>query len=391
MKVQSLLQAVLSHAALVLAGSRAWEASIAVNRANASHALFSRDSTLSNSYGNGSVSSGHTGYIGKRWIGNPNSPSHDFPYKLWENGNIDVCFEDKSHTHKGTSKTTEAILKDDLTAARELWRNVGLDNKDNHFAFEFRDRAWCDSHRRNDYLEIAYAGEGVRKMATSPGQVIKTSDTPTDGEAGSTSILSDLTTMGMKNVVSNYAHEMGHAWGLFHEHQNPMFWSSDYSSFERDKAFFGKDNWNCKNLLDYEAAVARVDANDKLQDYEKPKHKEWLCTKRSIALTYDFSGHDYLPIEHAKWEQGRKEPDYDSIMIYPSDCGAKPGTKILLQKPSGKDIDPVYKPTKNDVKGLKTLYSMPTSKTKKFLGAIGSAVKDTFDKDRKKDSDSTCK
>lgn len=191
-----------------------------------------------------------------------------------------------------------------------------------------------------------------------------------------------------------------------------MFWSGDYSSFERDKSFFGKDNWNCKNLLDYEAAVARVDANDKLQDYEKPKHKEWLCTKRSIALTYDFSGHDYLPIEHAKWEQGRKEPDYDSIMICklgkkspssrlvsstnthcldPSDCGAKPGTKILLQKPSGKDIDPVYKPTKNDVKGLKTLYSMPTSKTKKFLGAIGSAVKDTFDKDRKKDSDSTCR
>ena len=61
--------------------------------------------------------------------------------------------------------------------------------------------------------------------------------------------------------------------------------------------------------------MARVEANTQLKDYEKPKHKEWLCTKRSIALAYDFSAHDYLPIEDSRWEQGRKEPDYDSIMI----------------------------------------------------------------------------
>lgn len=38
--------------------------------------------------------------------------------------------------------------------------------------------------------------------------------------------LSDRTDVGMLDVVANDAHELGHAWGLLHEHQNPAFWTS---------------------------------------------------------------------------------------------------------------------------------------------------------------------
>lgn len=216
MKFQDVLLLVVSHAAFVQAGSRAWEASLSAHAANDSQTLFPRAaSSISGVSDYGSNSTGRAGYLGKRWIGNPNEPTKDFVYKLWDKANIPACFEDKSHQYKGASKTTEEILSDDLTAAKKLWEAVGVVNKDGYFNFEFKDNDWCKSARRNDYLLISYAGEGVRKMATSPGQAIRTSEDPRPNEAGSSMVLSNLLTMGMKNVVSNYAHEMGVSSNIF--------------------------------------------------------------------------------------------------------------------------------------------------------------------------------
>lgn len=174
-----------------------------------------RDLSDTTSYGNGKSNGSNTNtprnhQHNKRWLGIDETEFHT----LWDKGHIKVCFERTSHTHKGQDKTTEEILRADLENARNLWRGAGLDSKDGWFGFDIQDDDdYCTSRdKRYEFLLVKYAGEGVEKMATSPGKPLKLSpdnDQHPFDKLGARMQLSDSTNMGMMNVVPNYAHEMG--------------------------------------------------------------------------------------------------------------------------------------------------------------------------------------
>ncbi|KAH9434704.1 hypothetical protein MCOR27_007938 [Pyricularia oryzae] len=108
---------------------------------------------------------------------------------------------------------------------------------------------------------------------------------------------------------------MGHTWGLYHEHQNPAWWPEYYT----------------------EESVAD----------DRPEGK--------AAPTGRFGD--------AQWGTTRREPDWASVMIYPSfsgnaDRGAGKDMAALLTKPSGDLMKLVTKLGHLDVEGLKRMYSV---------------------------------
>ncbi|KAI8959038.1 hypothetical protein F5Y11DRAFT_16891 [Daldinia sp. FL1419] len=400
----------------VLAGSRAWESSIKYSRVVHHEVIQARELPFE-LYGNGTnVTKGHdasaneplpnaqyhyhdssTRSVHKRWFG---IEEDGITQRFWPQGNIKVCFEQA--VWGSDSKSTEEILRGPLEEARALWRDKGLDDDEGWFKWDVQDdKKWCsDRYNRPNFLLVIYAGPGVTNMATTPGMGPNLSpDNPanTYEKLGPRMVLSDVLTMGHQNVVANYAHEMGHSWGFHHEHQNPDWWGEAWSGEPRNNYFFGEGSFFCERLADYADAVARIDASTSLTVSEKAKEKELLCHSRKIASDWMFAGGlNYLPVlSGGQWDK-KSQPDYTSIMIYPStagngNTGSGTGQAILLTKPNGDVIKPVTRPSSLDIEGLRKMYKgSPKKSVGKLLNRKGSELFNTFKNVLKKDPDAGC-
>ena len=81
------------------------------------------------------------------------------------------------------------------------------------------------------------------------------------------------------------------------------------------------------------------------------------------------------------------------MFLDPSHAGGKivNGVKqVVLTKRNGDLIQPVFKPSKRDVAGLKKMYGVKSNFLGKILGDTGNSLKNRFDSIRKKDKDSGC-
>jgi hypothetical protein len=181
---------------------------------------------------------------------------------------------------------------------------------------------------------------------------------------------------------------------MHHEHQNQRFWDENHS--EAAGEFFGDNNWNCQNLKDYADVRAKL-----LQDWgpgEGEAKMRQACRNRRAAINLDFSAHDYLPIvDEQVLASTKKEPDWESIMIYPSGAGgvgsATNGNdqrSPILLKPDGSRIPINLKPSQRDVKGLTDLYGGALAAKWTLLGEKASTYKNKFTEIRKKAPDSGC-
>ncbi|OBT68025.1 hypothetical protein VE03_01472 [Pseudogymnoascus sp. 23342-1-I1] len=154
--------------------------------------------------------------------------------------------------------------------------------------------------------------------------------------------------IGMRDPVANMVHELGHAWGFYHEQQRPSFWKQgEYASATGSK---NQIDFICKNLADYDK-VARLDGT-----------KDDGCHSSSKAYSFKFSAHEYLPIRLPLSEQ-LDDGDYDwkSVMLYTSRVGGKVTNgvpaNVWTRASDGKVIPYNKTPSQRDVNRFNAMYA----------------------------------
>lgn len=279
--------------------------------------------------------------------------------RTWPNAEIKYCFQDAA---------TKARLLSDLQMAKEKWYAAGLPHR-----FKYTEVSLTElNNNRARVLLITYNNQ--RRLVTTPG--MKALDPADEGYRGPTMTLSDEEDVGMLDKAANYAHELGHAWGLLHEHQNPAWWGGRYTT-----AGFGEFTFNCQNLKDYAEVAARLSPGDLAE----------ACEDRNAAAAAKFSGAtEYLPIRFGGLGETfgfGGDLDMESIMLYPSGAGGlgpaskdNDGRMPVLLKADGSTIPRNLNPSAKDVEGILRLYPEAPPPTGKLLNEPSNPKSNKFKK-----------
>ncbi|WYZ42084.1 hypothetical protein EsH8_V_000979 [Colletotrichum jinshuiense] len=358
----------------VLGGSRAWEAplshqvqldrrrfeAIPVDEAGYAVRRTANNGTASNNK--------------KRWVG-LRPGAGDKPSYLWPDKTISYCFDTTDSRDK---------LEEPLELAFNMWAAAFEDGTGglNRLVYKYSmvaepGTACTGNSQRDKILVVSHNDLGVH--ATSVGRP------PLDARRpdfkGPEMKLSTRDDVGQLNIVANFAHEVGHAWGLYHEHQNPLFWRYPYGTSSDnilEGTVFG-DYWDCTALKDYWIVRGKI-TQEKGTGEEAQQIMRDVCQKQSAASNWSFSAADWLPIK-ANYRYSSGVPnfgadythvDWDSIMLYPSGAGgvgsARPptnpsedpevydGRTPVLRRNDGAKIHTNAIPSKRDVEGIKALY-----------------------------------
>ncbi|GAB0138218.1 hypothetical protein EsDP_00006457 [Epichloe bromicola] len=252
----------------------------------------------------------------KRWVSTEPLKGED---ARWPSGTIKYCWADSE---------SEKILSADLTAGRDAWYRAGLDERS--FKWEKQNALTCRGNiNRRNWLKIKYNDKGVLSTTIGLQPVNEKEDADYKGP---TMHLSDSLKVGFLERVSNYAHEIGHAWGLLHEHKEPNFWERPFSSKMgtvwgaqlKARGYRGTmTTFHCDHLSDYDEHWPKWKA-------EHPDDDE-ICVLRLTAKSNKFAGAtQYLPLA-ARFRShlgvtigaGENAVDWDSLMLYPSGAGGK--------------------------------------------------------------------
>lgn len=299
--------------------------------------------------------------------------------KLWPDKTISYCYNTQESSDR---------LADYFFEATRKWQRAQL----LHDVYKYVEAAkpgpdCVNNPQRSKMLVISYNTDG--KLETTLG--MRSLDSRDATNKGPSMTLSDKTSIGMLDITANIAHEIGHAWGLTHEHQNIYFWLPDLGEGPMSSAPFTEANFNCKALKDYLEVYNRVakDAPDDVRD---------LCRSRNVAARHGFSAAEWLPIreqmtlETGRFNRGSDDVDWESIMIYPSGAGgsgeaappaagqaldANDHRQNVLTRRDGSRIKANHDPSSRDVQGIRRLYEdnsfpqgnpvLPNSKESKFF------------------------
>ncbi|KAL8790426.1 MAG: hypothetical protein Q9213_000578 [Squamulea squamosa] len=266
-------------------------------------------------------------------------------YRVWPNAEIRYCFD---------SDQSKQRLLYNLQAAMARWYAAGLPEA--RFKLTEVSASEC-KNKRSEVLLISYNTEGV--LSTTPG--LPPLDANDPEYKGPTMTLSDSTSIGMLEIIANYAHELGHAWGLLHEHQDPTYWSMPYST----QGIGSQWTFQCQNLKDYAEVAARLSPDDMTE----------ACQSRTKAAAEKFSASQYLPLLGGGRGEGvGSSPDMESIMLYPSGAGAlgdaSPGNdqrQAILLNNDGSRVPINLQPSRRDVEGILKLYNTDWGTTNPVL------------------------
>ena len=320
--------------------------------------------------------------IEKRAISFQPSGGKDGHY-TWPDKKIKYCYADSVARDR---------LRGPLEQAMQTTWGLLLDYG---FSYEEVSLSKCDKDRIN-HLKVHYNDRG--KMSTSVGkQPVDEQwnrENPNNKVEGPTMHLSTLESIGMLDLVANVAHELGHAWGLYHEHQNPNFWVTNvedqfpegdgpiWGSFYGDDPIFKPSAFNCKALTDYEDALARA-RELAAESEEYAGIVRTFCSSQAHASKVQFSAKDWLPMSQGVPVIADDQFDENSIMLYPSGAGGvRPGNnpdgrQNVLTRADGTLLPANVVPSPMDFERLRVLYEVNIANIKELH--IRGAKKSMFD------------
>lgn len=335
-------------------GSRFWEAKAPNKRTNPSPD-YAPIETLN-----------ATSRLVKRAISIVNRPEDNALPRLWPNKKIRYCFEDENTVIKGLWQ--QAI---------ELWAPLMAHG----FSYEKVSDSECES-QRSTVLRVHYNDKGVLSSTLGIPSIDEAANEadPDHAIVGPYTRFSDMAGVGQDDIAANVAHELGHVWGLHHEHQNPRWWrlssehiSGGWPSLGRnpEETRFQTNGFNCRNLKDYNDARARVQAKIDAEpdDYKKSILQldlDRLCISQVTANKHGFSAGEWLPLAQTWHLEDDQTFDPQSLMMYPSGAGGTGLGNNRARVMVYKDNTPIpnrIAPSAMDIDRLLTLYGNPASST----------------------------
>ncbi|KAK3935546.1 hypothetical protein QBC46DRAFT_397358 [Diplogelasinospora grovesii] len=250
---------------------------------------------------------------------------------LWTGNRIPFCIDTTLDIN------TRQTIEDALVSAWGLWVAEGVRG----LVFEPGSQEECQAGESNTYLSVTIS---ETSMATTLGM----------GGAGGRMMLVMDENFGLGDRVANFAHEIGHAWGLVHEHQRPDVWTADYGGTATSNTF----TFNCQNLKDYQSTLSTNGYTPGSQPAIQ------MCLTLSAAGTAHFGGGlNYLPYEQGSVVTTSKF-DEKSIMLYASNTGGivdAGNRRDVYTFANGGQVGPNRVPSQVDVENLQTLYGIQTS------------------------------
>jgi hypothetical protein len=335
----------LSSAGGVFGGSRFWEAKAPNKRTNPTPDYLAIETLNA------------TSSLFKRAMSIQHRPNDNKAARIWPDKKIRYCFDDPNNV----------VIKGLLDSATRLWAQL----ERHGFKYEEVSDSVCHS-QRSSVLRIYYNNYG--KLSTTLG--LPVADGSDNTVVGPFMHLSDMVGVGQDDVAANVAHELGHAWGLAHEHQNPNYWEVEFTdtpagwqvNTKSDTKEFMASSFNCQNLKDHGEAVARVQAKIDAATGEERQVLEddlqRLCGSRDVALKHGFSAADWLPVVSLANLVVDSAFDRNSLMLYPSRAGGVGvgnARLIIMTYKDGTLIPNRLVPSNMDIDRLVTLYGDPAS------------------------------
>ncbi|KAM7213472.1 hypothetical protein V8F06_011147 [Rhypophila decipiens] len=287
-------------------------------------------------------------HIDKRWLAVETGTDANADHHLWPDKTVTYAFNSVGDMKANFKNLIKAI---------ELWNATGLSREE--YKWKAILRPDCLKDRTNCLLITRQDGvlkSTIAKAAAQPKHDLDGPEMFLDaGENPPTALSFEL----------SYAHEIGHVWGLGHEHQNPAFWSREFDPNQKRKGtVFTPNNFKCEQHWGFSRALRL--ANDKSRADYAETDRLLLCHVAGVASKLKFGVFEYLPVtsgyysESSALSQGPKDVDWDSIMIYPTRMN--PSSPTFFFKPDGSDIPISSGPTLQDVNGIQRMYNAKPKK-----------------------------
>jgi hypothetical protein len=312
-----------------------------------------------------------TSSIVRRAISITHRPTDNGAPRIWPNKKIRYCFE---------QRPAPTVIEGLWDQARVMWAEL----EDHGFSYEHVSDADC-IREVSSVLRIHYntLGKLASTLGIPPIDEEYNRENPATAIYGPYTHLSDLAGIGQDDINANVAHELGHVWGLLHEHQNPQRWKVSAqnnadgwgipSVAGADIRFETKD-FNCRNLKDYDTNEAEVRRKiQEARDAQPPNTRladslesdlGRRCISQQAATRIGFSAGDWIPFAQTGKYFMDDKFDELSLMMYPSGAGGNglsDARDVIMRYRDGTPIPNRDRPSTMDIARLLALYDVPAS------------------------------